>query len=808
MNEEAAALIKKLLVQCTPNSVIPPSLPTEEFSGMAIVGIAPHDTEIEQGEVFVGPSGQILDGCLKMAKISRPQLWVGNLCPVKLAKDRGLAKYEVDILREPLIEALQKLKPKVIVPLGAEPTRALLNIPDVQIMLMRSHVYEVPELPGTKIIPSIHPSYALRQSLALTALLVNDLMLAKKVLAGEDRYKAWTYTEVKSVSQLREIFDCHKGQKMVVDTEATTTNPQVAELFMVSFSFLTEPDHGYVIHTPSKFYEPEMGPPELLDGRAHPTPREDVLPIFQEYDFETIIFNILYDFILLFRFGYRANVYVDPMYAFALLDENCLKSLDTLGSFFSGIGPYTMDYASVDVNEWLPYAACDAVNTARVWNTLAPRFLDKVKDNLLFKYLMPLLRRLASVSIVGCFVDLSRLSDVDRTVQQDIAHKTHLLHATAGVEFNHRSSDQLAKVFEKMGIPVLGRSKKTGKPSFRKEFLEKLKDKYPIVSLVREVKTLEKMYSAYIKNIQTYVDKHARVHTNFDVKKTGRLSASAPALQTLPRDSVILELFAAKPDHVLLKCDFSAAELRWLGFLAGEEKWLNPYLDLHISNAAFFYQVPVEQVSKAMRQEVKFLGFGKVYGSGIQTLAKQLNCSEAEALNREERFFATFPRVKRYMELEKERVLETGTVVNYFGLERHFSYDLRFGGEQEKAKCVREAYNFGPQSATAMWTNLSLMRVQEWFEANLPGSNVVLQIHDAIIAEVPVKDLYTAAYAIWKIMRRMIDQKTGFFLPVDVCVGPNLLHQTEMIPFEVQDFEKAFDEFQQRCIANATPDAA
>ncbi len=799
MDDAAKELIRKLLLQCSPNSIVSPSLPTEDFSGMALVGIAPAEEEIAQGQVFVGPSGQVLDGCLHFAGIRRPKLWIGNVCPVKLSKDRGLAKYEVDILRGPLIESLQKIQPKIIVPLGAEPTRALLNVPDVQIMLMRSHVYEIPELPGTKILPSIHPSYALRQSLSLTALLVNDLILARRVLAGHDRYRAWTYTEIKSIEELKAVFDKNRGQLMIIDTEATSTNPQIAQLFMISFSFLNNPDHAYVIHVPSKLYDPtdpRFEPHELLDGRNHPTPREDVLPIFQQYDFETIIFNILYDYILLARFGYRPRVFVDPMYAFPLLDENCPKGLDVLGSFFSGIGPYTMDYTSRNVAEWVPYAGCDAVNTARVWNALAPRFEDKVKNNLLFKYLMPLLRHLAEISIVGCHVDLSHLATVDKAMWDGIQQKIQTLHGVVGFEFNHRSGDQLAKVFEKLGIPILGRTKKSGKPSFRKELLEKLADRYPFVGLIREVKSQEKLYSSYIKNIQNYVDDNARVHTNFDVKKTGRLSASEPALQTLPRDSVILELFAAKPGHVLIKCDFSAAELRWLGFLAGEDKWLNPTLDLHVSNASFFYQVPVDMVSKEMRQEVKFLGFGKVYGSGVQTLAKQLNCSESEAAEREEKFFLTFPKVKRYMEMEKERVLNNGFVANFFGLERHFTYDLRFGGHMERAKCIREAYNFGPQSATAMWTNKSLMKIQEWFKANLPDCNVVLQIHDAIIAEVPKKDLYLAAFAMWKIMRRPIDKRTGFFLPVDVSIGPNLLHQTKMIPFEKQDFEKAFDEFQ------------
>lgn len=790
----AEDLIQHLLYRTSPNAIVPPELPSKDFSGLAFVGIAPADTEVMTGQVFSGPSGQVLNGCLSLTKIDRATTWIGNLCPVRLAGDRGLTKWEVDLLRVPLIEALKKLKPKVVMPLGAEPTRALLNIPDVSIMLHRSHVYESPELPDIKIIPSIHPSYALRQSLALVALLTNDLMIAKKVLNGQGRYWPWNYEVIESKEHLRHVFELHRGHRMCLDSEATSRNPQVAEIFMASFAFTNDLDKGYVVHIPSKYYN-GSGPPTLLDGSNHPTPREDILPIFGEYNFETIIFNLLYDYILFARYGYTPKVYADPMYAFALLDENCPKSLDILGSFFSGIGPYTMDYSSDVVEDWLPYAACDAVNTNRVWAHIEPKFNDKGKQFLLFKYLMPLLERLAKTSQIGCHVDLSRLSDVDSKITHDIQQKIATMHSITGFEFNHRSGDQLAKAFEKLKIPVLGRSKKTGKPSFRKELLEKLADRYPFAGLIRETKSLEKLYSSYIKNIYNYVDSNARVHTNFDVKKTGRLSAREPALQTLPRDSVILELFAAKPGHILIKCDFSAAELRWLGFLSGERKWLNPTMDLHVSNASFFYQVPPEQVTKAMRQEVKFLGFGKVYGSGVQTLAKQLGCSEAEALEREERFFSTFPNVKRFMDNEREKVIQNGYVSNYYGLERHFHYDMNFGNDQDQAKCIREAYNFGPQSATAMWTNMSLMKVQEWFEKHLPTANVILQVHDAIVVEAPVPDLYVAAKAMWKILRRPICKKTGFFLPADVAIGPNLLHQAKVIPFDAQDFDEAFEAF-------------
>lgn len=791
---DADTLIAKLLTHCAPNSIVPAQIPTSEFSGIAFVGIAPASQEILEGKPFVGPSGKVFDACLNAVGIDRSRCWVGNLCPVRLSQDRGLSRYEVQVLREPLIAALKKLQPRLIVTLGAEPTRAFFIERDVEIMLLRSHIFESEDLPGTSIMPTIHPAYALRQNLALGAYLLNDFLIAKKFLEGVPRYKPWTYEEITTIAQLQEVFWTFKDQLTALDSEATSVNPFKASPFMVSFAFESDPNHSYVIHTPHENYVPQLGAPELLDGRSSATPIEKVLPILKAHNPRTVVQNMLYDFVLLSRFGYSPNVYADSMYAFSLLDENCPRGLETLGSFFGGIAPYSIDYNSCDLTMWKPYAACDAVNALRVWQSFEPRFIEPHMKWLLWDYMLPLLHELARMAIRGLHIDTTKLAEVGAKVQDDIRKKVSMMHMIAGYEFNHRSGDQLTPVFEKLRIPILGKSRKTKKPSFRKELLERLKDRYPFVELLLETKKMEKMYSSYIKNVHQFLDDENCVHPNFDIKKTGRLSASEPAVQTLPRNSVILELYSARPGHVFIKCDYSAAELRWLGFLAGEERWLNPAADLHVSNASFFYQVEPGQVTPTMRTEVKFLGFGKVYGSSVETLAKQLNCSIAQAQQLEDKFFKTFPKIKAYMERCKKIALTEGCLTNYFGLSRRFSYDIIFGGPSDEERIVREAYNFGPQSTVAMWTNLTLVKIQQWFRHHLPGSHIVLQIHDAIVAEVPVEEIYVAMKAMWTIMRRTIDVKSKFFLPVDVSIGPNLLRQVKVIPFYEEDFDVAYSQ--------------
>jgi DNA polymerase-1 len=227
-----------------------------------------------------------------------------------------------------------------------------------------------------------------------------------------------------------------------------------------------------------------------------------------------------------------------------------------------------------------------------------------------------------------------------------------------------------------------------------------------------------------------------------------------------------------------------------MGFLSGQHEWLDPTIDIHVNNASFFFKVPRESVSSEMRTKVKFIAFGKIYGSSDSLLAKQLKTSEHEAKKLNEIFFKTFPKVYEYMVRTEEKVNEIGTLQNWYGLERHFFFDMQFGAPGDRARAVREGYNFGPQSTVAMWTNMSLMKVHNWLEKNMPEAKVVLQIHDAIIVECPNDLLPKAINAIWQILRRPICKKTGFFLPVDTSIGPDLLHQELIIPFYVQNLEE------------------
>jgi len=399
------AYLQSLLVQSVPNAVVPPQLPSKPFCGLAIVGIAPAEDEILAGQCFVGPSGQVLNKCLEIAGVDRDACWVGNLIPCKLPNNRAPSRSEVALFSGPLLDSLRKVNPKVVLALGAEPTRAFFPDTDVQIMMMRSHVLECESIQHLQVVPSIHPAFVLRRDLPFASLLINDIEIARNLLQGIPRYRPWTYEVIRSIPELEKILSEHRDELMFIDTEATSTNPHTAELFMISFSFESDEDKGYVIHCPTKFYTTSLGAEELLNGIGHSTSREDVLPVFQKFNLRCGIFNLLYDYILLKRHGYTPNVVVDVMYAFTLIDENMPKSLPVLGSILSGIGPYTMNYDSVDLNEWIPYSACDAVNTVRVWSAMKKHFEDPTRKNNLFKYLVPVLKTLAGMSITGLGID-------------------------------------------------------------------------------------------------------------------------------------------------------------------------------------------------------------------------------------------------------------------------------------------------------------------------------------------------------------------------------------------------------------------
>ena len=126
---------------------------------LMFVGEAPGADEDIQGEPFVGRAGQLLTDIIeKGLQIPRKDVFIGNINRCRPPKNRAPEPDEASICRQFLVREIAVVRPKVIVVLGATAAHNLLDT-KIPISKLRG---EFRDYMGTKVMPTFHPSYLLR----------------------------------------------------------------------------------------------------------------------------------------------------------------------------------------------------------------------------------------------------------------------------------------------------------------------------------------------------------------------------------------------------------------------------------------------------------------------------------------------------------------------------------------------------------------------------------------------------------------------------------------------------------------------
>ena len=135
------------------NSVdLPPTsafLPGEggEHPEIMFVGEAPSEMDVQVGRPFAGPSGILLSKMIEAMKLKREEVFITNAVPFCLPNQRAPRSNEIEYCRPFLDAEIKRLKPKIIVALGATAEKSLLGTTSV--------------IEGTKLIATFHPAHLL-----------------------------------------------------------------------------------------------------------------------------------------------------------------------------------------------------------------------------------------------------------------------------------------------------------------------------------------------------------------------------------------------------------------------------------------------------------------------------------------------------------------------------------------------------------------------------------------------------------------------------------------------------------------------
>ena len=375
---------------------------------------------------------------------------------------------------------------------------------------------------------------------------------------------------------------------------------------------------------------------------------------------------------------------------------------------------------------------------------LAEKLGESGMESLFREIEMPLCPVLAEMEHAGFLVDRDALSNLGEKLSGSIAILEGEIWEHAGVEFNIGSPKQLGEIlFERLMLPH-GKKTKTGF-STNAEVLESLKGKHPIIERILEYRTLTKLKSTYCDGLLKVIAPDGRIHTSFQmtVTATGRLSSTEPNLQNIPvrteQGGEIRKMFVASPGHVLVDADYSQIELRLLAHISGDETMIRAFLDgedIHAVTASQVFNVPLAEVSKLQRGNAKAVNFGIVYGISDFSLSQDIGVSRAEAKRYIDNYLEKYSGVREYMKNIVAKAREDGYAETIFGRRRALpeissrNYNIRSFGE-------RVALNMPIQGTAADIMKIAMIRARNRLKAEALSAQLILQVHDELIAECP-----------------------------------------------------------------------
>jgi DNA polymerase-1 len=448
-----------------------------------------------------------------------------------------------------------------------------------------------------------------------------------------------------------------------------------------------------------------------------------------------------------------ASYVLDPGRRAHGLDVLALEFLNrqvTSDDALRGKGKDAIPFDQVPVESARDFA-CEAADVT--WQ-LRDRFepqLEALELARLFQEIeMPLVDVLAQVEWNGITIDTNWFASLKSRFERERKRVEQEIYATAGEEFNINSNPKLREIlFEKLNLPVLKKTP-TG-PSTDASVLQQLADDgHRLPVLLMEYREIAKLESTYIDALPSYVHPvTGRVHTSFSqtVAATGRLSSSDPNLQNIPirrelgRD--IRRGFIPRAGWSLLAADYSQIELRLLAHLSGDPSFVEAFRaggDIHRQTAALIFDVPLDQVTKEMRAQAKTINFATIYGQGPHALSLQLKIPHADAKGFIERYFQRFSRVREFLDSMIEFARHHGYVQTIFNRRRYIP-ELRDRNFNSRAFGERTAQNSPIQGSAADVIKVAMINIQRALDARRLDSEMLLQVHDELVFEVPPAEL-------------------------------------------------------------------
>jgi len=599
------------------------------------------------------------------------------------------------------------------------------------------------------------------------------------------------YETVTSIDRLKQwCAAAYEKGYVAFDTETTSLNAMQADL--VGLSLSTEP--GQACYVPLAHVDGEgdlLGGGDMLPDQI---PLKDALevlkPMLEDSAVLKIAQNLKYDWLVMTRYGIDIAPYDDTMLlSYTVdagkggngMDELSERWLDHKPIPFKevcGSGKSMITFDKVAIDKATAYAAEDADVTLRLWMILKPRLTSDRMATVYETLERPMVPVLARMEKRGISVDRQMLSRLSGDFAQGMAGLESEIYELAGENFNIGSPKQLGDIlFGKMALPG-GKKTKTGAWSTSAQVLEDLAaEGHELPSKIVAWRQLSKLKSTYSDALPSYINPETgRVHTSYSLASTttGRLSSSEPNLQNIPvrteEGRKIRQAFVSNKGHKLVSADYSQIELRVLAHMADIpqlKKAFEDGLDIHAMTASEMFGTPIEGMDPMVRRQAKAINFGIIYGISAFGLANQLGISRQEAGDYIKTYFERFPGIREYMDATKKKVHSDGFVTTIFGRKAHYP-DVNTKNPNMRAFYERAAINAPIQGSAADIIRRAMVRMEERLSAAKLDAQMLLQVHDELIFEVPDAQVDDTIPVICDVMENACDPALELSVPLKV----------------------------------------
>ncbi len=355
---------------------------------------------------------------------------------------------------------------------------------------------------------------------------------------------------------------------------------------------------------------------------------------------------------------------------------------------------------------------------------------------------IPLIQVLKKMEIDWVCIDRDRLKWIWTQLDDEIKRLEKSIYDEVEQEFNINSPKQVADIlFWKLALPKWKKTKTWF--SVWAEVLWELAHDYPIAQKIVDYRHYTKIKSTYIEWLLSIIDENWFVHTNYNsaVTTTWRLSSINPNLQNIPSSNWIAwevrDAFISRFDKWnIIALDYSQVEVRILAIMSGDKNLLEAFknwLDIHHRTAQFIF--PWRIITNNERKIAKWVNFWVVYWISWFWLSKMLWISMKDAKLYIDKFFESYPDVKKFLDDTIKFCENNNYVETLFWRKRYINWinDLN---RIVKWSAEREAINMPIQWTSADIIKIAMTQIFNFLENNKLKSKMIMQIHDELVFDV------------------------------------------------------------------------